>query len=64
DFTIVDMNIKKRVDANNLFTKCRWSPYNNKLLKGWPVITIINGNIVYNKGKINSKSQAKEVKFS
>jgi dihydroorotase len=63
DLAIVDMNLKKKVENEKLFTKCRWSPFNGKTLKGWPVVTIVNGNIVYNDGKIDDKVKGKEVKF-
>lgn len=63
DLTIVDLNLEKKVNSKKLFTKCRWSAFNNKLLKGWPVMTIVNGNIVYNNGKINTEIKAREVEF-
>lgn len=63
DLTIIDMNLRKKVDAKKLFTKCKWSAFNNKLLKGWPVMTIVNGNVIFEKGKVYDKIKAKEVKF-
>ncbi len=62
DLTIVDINLEKKVKNENLFTKCGWSPFNGWKLKGWPVMTIVNGNIVFDNGKIND-IKAKEVKF-
>lgn len=59
DLVIVDMELKKNVDNAELFTKCRWSPFNGKTLKGWPVMTIVNSEIVYNK---NNKNKIKDVK--
>ncbi|MBD3164655.1 amidohydrolase family protein [Candidatus Woesearchaeota archaeon] len=64
DLTVVDMHLKKKVDSVRFFTKCGWSAFNNKLLKGWPVMTIVNGNIVFDNGKINSKIKGKEVIFA
>ena len=63
DLVIVDMNLSKKVDSKKLFTKCGWSAFNNKLLKGWPIMTIINGNIIFDNGKLNTKIKAKEIKF-
>lgn len=62
DITVVDMNLVKKVENNKLFTKCRWSPFNGKTLKGWPVMTIVNGNIVFEDGRINN-IKAKEVEY-
>jgi len=60
DLVIIDMNLEKKVENNKLFTKCRWSPFNGKILKGWPVTTIVGGNIVFHNNKINN-IPAKEV---
>jgi len=42
---IVDLNLVKKVSRKNLKTKCRWSPYENWRLKGWPIATILNNKI-------------------
>lgn len=34
--TIVDMDLEKEVKDQDLKTKCKWSPYSGKKLKGWP----------------------------
>lgn len=47
DVVLVDLNLAKKVDDNGLKTKCGWSPYSGKVLKGWPVYTILKGR-VYN----------------
>jgi dihydroorotase len=63
DLVIIDMNLEKKVENKKLFTKCSWSPFNGKILKGWPVTTIVNGNVVFEKGGINTKYKGKEVEF-
>jgi len=62
DLTIIDMNMEKEVRNNDLYTKCRWSPFDGWKLKGWPVTTIVNGNTIYNNGKINN-IVAREVSY-
>jgi len=63
DLTIIDMDLEKEVKNDELFTKCGWSPFDGWKLKGWPVTTIVNGNIVFNNGKINNIA-AKEVSYN
>lgn len=63
DLTIVDMELEKAVDEDKLFTKCGWSPYNGLMLKGWPVMTIVGGNIVFDNGKIDENNKGREVEF-
>jgi len=63
DLVIVDMKKTKTVSNKNLFTKCRWSPWHGKELRGWPITTIVNGNVVFNNNKIENIN-AKEVMFN
>lgn len=45
-------------------SKCGWTPYENWRLKGKNIMTIVNGKIVYENGKINENVKSgKEVKF-
>ena len=60
DLAIIDLNMEKEVRNNELFTKCKWSSFDGWNLKGWPVATIANGNIIFRDGKINNIA-AKEV---
>ncbi|MBI4995146.1 dihydroorotase [Candidatus Peregrinibacteria bacterium] len=50
DLTVVDMNCEQEVGGrgHKLKTKCNWSPFSGWKLKGWPVLTMVNGKIVYN----------------
>ena len=62
DLVIVDLDKRQAVRNEDLLTKCRWSPFEGKILKGWPVMTIVNGNVVYDKGEIND-IKAKEIEY-
>ncbi|MFH2021442.1 MAG: dihydroorotase family protein [archaeon] len=61
DLTIIDMNIEKTMNDDLLYTKCRWSPYSGMMIKGWPIMTIVNGNIVYVNNKTYSDKKGCEV---
>lgn len=52
DLTIIDLKKEQRVRDEDLFTKCGWSPFNGWKLKGWPVATILRGNVVFKEGEI------------
>ena len=62
DLVIADLDKRQAVRNEDLLTKSKWSPFEGKILKGWPVTTIVNGNVVYNKGEIFDV-KAKEVKY-
>ncbi|HBB02557.1 MAG: dihydroorotase, dihydroorotase [Candidatus Peregrinibacteria bacterium GW2011_GWF2_38_29] len=64
DLVIVDMDEKRIVRNENLFTKCGWSPFNEWELQGVPKITIVNGIKVFENGKIIAGDfRGGEVKF-
>ena len=63
DLIIVDLDKRQAVRNEDLLTKCKWSPFEGKILKGWPVTTIVNGNIVYDNGEIFDV-KAKEVQYA
>jgi len=63
DFAIIDLNLKKEVIGKKQFTKCKWTPFEGMKLQGWPIMTIANGNVVFDEGKIN-KNQGKELMFN
>ena len=52
DFTIVDMKLEKSLTAKDLKSKCKWSPYLGIPFKGWPVMTIVRGAVIYDNGQI------------
>ncbi len=45
DKVLVDMNLEKRIMDEHLQTKCRWSPYTGRTLKGWPIYTILQDRV-------------------
>lgn len=64
DLVLIDFEKQKAVRNEELQTKCKWSPYHGWTLKGWPILTIVNGNIVFENNKINNNIKGKEVIFS
>ncbi|HRO04811.1 MAG TPA: dihydroorotase, partial [Terricaulis sp.] len=46
DFTIVDMAARRVIRAEDQATRCGWTPFDGFEAKGWPMATIIRGQIV------------------
>jgi len=63
DITIVDINKEKIISGKNMQSKCGWSAFDGKNIKGWPIITIVNGNVVYENGQINNQFLGHQVEF-
>lgn len=45
DIVLVQLDRKCEVRDDQLKTKCQWSPYAGQSLTGWPIYTIIKGNV-------------------
>ena len=63
DLTIVDMNKEQVIKNEMIVSKCGWTPFNNYKVKGFPIGTIVNGNLVMSEGKIISKAQGQPMVF-
>ena len=63
DLTIVDMNKEQIIKNEMMASKCGWTPFDNYKVKGFPVGTIVNGNLVMSEGKIISKAKGQPLKF-
>jgi dihydroorotase len=47
DLTVVDLDLEEKVCHHYLWTKCQWSPFHGWVLKGWPVMTLVGGELMY-----------------
>lgn len=47
DITIVDMNLLEKVCHHYLWSKANWSPFHGWHLQGWPIMTFVNGQLMY-----------------
>ena len=63
DLTIVDMSKEQVIRNEMMASKCGWTPFNSYKVKGFPIGTIVNGNLVMSEGKIISKAQGQPLKF-
>jgi dihydroorotase len=63
DLVLVDLNTYHPVIREELLTKCGWSPFEGWNLTGYPVITIVGGQVVYDHGKLNLQVRGKALTF-
>jgi len=52
DFTIIDMQKEQTIEDSWINSKCGWTPYNGMKVKGWPIMTVIRGEIVMREGEV------------
>jgi dihydroorotase len=63
DLTIVDMNKEQIIKDEMIASKCGWTPFNNFIVKGFPIATIVNGKIVMSDGKVNIEGSGQPLDF-
>tara|TARA_A200000159_G_scaffold30778_1_gene27380 strand:- start:370 stop:1683 length:1314 start_codon:yes stop_codon:yes gene_type:complete len=63
DLTIADMDKEVTIKDEMIASKCGWTPFNNHKVKGFPVGTIVNGNLVMSDGKVIAESKGIPLKF-
>lgn len=61
DLVLVDMNRKRTIENGKLQTMVNWSPYDGWTTQGWPIITIVNGNIVFRDGEFDESVKGREI---
>lgn len=64
DIMIVDMDLNEKVCHHYLWTKCNWSPFHGWFLTGWPVMTFVNGRLMYEWRDTFHEGRGKEVTYS
>ncbi|MDC0449827.1 dihydroorotase [Pelagibacteraceae bacterium] len=63
DLTIVDMNKEQTIKNELMASKCGWTPFHDMIIKGFPVVTIINGKTVMANGKVVSEGFGQPLEF-
>ncbi|MGD1865654.1 MAG: dihydroorotase [Phormidesmis sp.] len=63
DLVLVDLLTYRPVLREELQTKCGWSPFEGWNLTGWPVVTIVGGQVVYDHGHINTDVRGQALEF-
>lgn len=64
DLVIVDPNQETKVSKDNLVYKCGWSPLEGETLQAAIEKTIVNGQVVFDKGHFNETPQGQRLLFN
>ncbi len=60
DLVIVNLKLRRKVKAADLHQKVGWTPYDGWTLKGWPVLTMRRGEILYMDNEVLGKPGSAE----
>lgn len=64
DLVLVDIDAPWQVSKSNILYKCGWSPFEGITFHSKIIATFVNGNLVFNDGKICSESCGKRITFN
>jgi dihydroorotase len=63
DFTIVDMKRRDTITNGWIASKCGWTPYDGVTVTGWPIGTLVRGNVVMWEGELAAPASGEAVRF-
>jgi len=63
DLVLVDLDLEQEFTKEMVKSKAGWSAYEGMKLKGWPIMTMVNGEIMMQDGELVNKTKGKEVEF-
>jgi dihydroorotase len=63
DFTIVDLKRSETITDGWIASKSKWTPYDGVAVTGWPVGTMVRGNLAMWQGEIKAPARGQPIKF-
>jgi dihydroorotase len=63
DLTIVDLKRRETITNDWIASKAGWTPYDGVSVSGWPVGTVIRGNMVMWQGELVTPASGRPVRF-
>lgn len=64
DFTLVDLKAERTISDSWIESRCGWTPFDGMEVTGWPVSTIIRGNVVMREDELLGSALGEPVRFS
>ena len=64
DLVIVDFKESTRVEKENVYSKCGWSPFEGKIFPATVTHTFVNGHLVYGNAAWEESVKGKRLKFN
>lgn len=62
DLALVDLDTERTVRNEDILSKCAWSPFAGRRLRGWPTHTVVAGRVVYD-GAIRPQARGSALVF-
>lgn len=63
DFSIVDLSRERVIENSWIASKSKWTPYDGMKTKGWPVATIVRGQVIMRDFEIVGRPVGQPIRF-
>ena len=63
DLTIVDLKARRTIRHDMMASRVGWTPFDGLEAKGWPMATIIRGNVVMRDGEVTAPHAGEPMRF-
>jgi dihydroorotase len=63
DFTVVDLKARRMITNRWIASRCGWTPFDGLTVTGWPVATVVNGQVAMRDGDLIGSPMGKLVRF-
>jgi len=63
DLVLVDLEKYRPVIGEEMASKCGWSSFEGWNLTGWPVVTVVGGQVVFDSGKLDTNVRGEALTF-
>ena len=64
DFTLVDMKKRRRIEESWIVSPCGWTPFAGHHCTGWPLMTVVRGNLVMREDEVLGAPLGQGVSFA
>lgn len=64
DLALVDLNRRQVITKDWLRSRCGWSPFEGREVQGWPVATVLRGQLVMRDGELIGEPAGQPLRFT
>jgi len=64
DFTVVDMRRQRRIEESWIASPCGWTPFAGHRCTGWPLMTVVRGQVVMREDEVTGPPRGGPVRFA
>jgi dihydroorotase len=63
DLTLVDLAARRTITDAAMASRCGWTPYDGMEVNGWPIATVVRGEVVMREGELIGEPAGRPLRF-